>query len=690
MAGTFRRLLLWVSITQMLCVCAVFAQDQNKWETIMQAGKSAADSENYPAAKVEYAKALQESEKFGSNDWRVAKTLDELGLVHLELAEYDEAKPLIERALRIFESAKEMGPKQTEVSRAIDVSRALIHLAEILSKEKNLANAEKCYQRALVIRKATLGETHPWTANVMGPLASVKVEQNQYAEAEQLYKNALKIMDPVVPRNMNYSTLLNGLALCYKRQGKLAEAEPLYKQALEIARTTGPKSYNYLVTLNNLAVLYVDADRLDDGQKMFEQCVSCAESKTTGATNHFAAGLAQLGLGEIAIRRRNYTEAIDVLKRALDALRISLGSEHPYTVQATNMLMDSYEGLNKLQEAEQLLRAQLNLDENRDGQSSPAVAADLARLAQLRRKQGDQVEASTLEQRSNKIKALLPGSTNLNAPQIKIGAPSPAAVGKIKDKWAVVIGVSEFKDNILNLKYAAKDALDFRNYLVKDAHFQPDHVKLLINKEANRQNIVNTLGAGWLGRLAHRDDLVVIFMSTHGTRSAKEASGTNFIVPYDCSIEDYLLSGIPMQWFTAGIGKMTQANRVVFILDICHAGATASSIKAITRDSMPNPDSITLGTGQVLLAASDSDQSSWESCTHSNSVFTYHLMAALRRNGSNSSLINAYQQMREKVEQEVLRDRGKLQTPIMIKRWSGADPNLGISPTAPRSGTLSK
>lgn len=679
----FRVLLLAVSITQTLCVGSVFAQDVQKWEAMMQAGDSAAQSGNHDAAKVEYTKALQESQKFGSNSWRVARTLLELGSNILALGEQDEAKPLLERALKIYENAKEVGPNHFEVS------RVLYPLGNIARRENDLAQAQKCYQRALIIRKATLGPTHPELATLLCGLAAVKLEYSQYKEAEQLYKEALKVTGPNAPKDIHYSCLLGDIAVCYKRQGKYAEAEPLYKEALEIvARKTGTNSLYYLITLHNLAVLTAETGRLDDAQKMYEQCLSIADQKTTGRINLQSAGLAHLGLGEIAYRRHNYTEAEIQYKWAWNQLQDSIGQDHPDTLLALSGLIDAYEQLNKLKEATQLLRTQLAVNEKLHGQSSPVVAADVSRLVQLLLKQGSTAEASVLQERANKIKASLPGSTNLNAPQIKIGAPSPAVGGKIKDKWAVVIGISEFKDNGLNLKYAAKDALDFKNYLIRDAHFQPDHVKLLLNKGANRQSIVSTLGEGWLGRLANRDDMVVIFISTHGTKASEEAAGTNFIVPYDCNVDDFLLSGIPMQWFTAGIGKMVHANRLVFILDVCHAGATATSAKGITRSSMLNPDAITLGTGQVLLASSNSDQSSWESRTYANSVFTYRLMEALRMNGSN--MIKAYQQMRPKVEQEVLRDRGKLQTPILIKRWSGEDPNLGVSPVAPRSATLSK
>ncbi|NJL72007.1 MAG: hypothetical protein HC888_10630 [Candidatus Competibacteraceae bacterium] len=51
-------------------------------------------------------------------------------------------------------------------------------------------------------------------------------------------------------------------------------------------------------------------------------------------------------------------------------------------------------------------------------------------------------------------------------------AESPAN-RPVKDKWAIVVGVSKFARPALNLRNADKDARDFYDYLVKEANFAP-------------------------------------------------------------------------------------------------------------------------------------------------------------------------------------------------------------------------
>ena len=71
-------------------------------------------------------------------------------------------------------------------------------------------------------------------------------------------------------------------------------------------------------------------------------------------------------------------------------------------------------------------------------------------------------------------------------------APAAALDAKrpIRDKWALVVGISKFEnDKIPTLKYSTKDARDFYNYLVKEANFQPSHVRMLLDEKATRRRV---------------------------------------------------------------------------------------------------------------------------------------------------------------------------------------------------------
>jgi uncharacterized caspase-like protein len=250
----------------------------------------------------------------------------------------------------------------------------------------------------------------------------------------------------------------------------------------------------------------------------------------------------------------------------------------------------------------------------------------------------------------------------------------------------VVVGISNFKDAAINLKYAAKDATDFANYLVHDAHFAKDHVRLLTDSQATRENIVSALGDKWLRRLANRDDLVCVYISSHGSAAQPGAKATNFVVPYEGNIENIILTGIPMQWLTAGLKGLVHCDRMVVLLDVCHGGAAMDNGKNLERNRGIDPADFSIGEGEVVLASSSATQTSWESMAYQNGVFTRRLIEGLRQKGDRTTMDDAFTYMRAKVEEEVLRDRAAVQTPIMEKNWQGEDVFLGVPSTLPRPG----
>lgn len=86
------------------------------------------------------------------------------------------------------------------------------------------------------------------------------------------------------------------------------------------------------------------------------------------------------------------------------------------------------------------------------------------------------------------------------------------------------------------------------------------------------------------------------------------------------------------------------------------------------------------------MASSSASQISWESKNYQNGVFTRRLIEGLRQNGDKTTLDQAFSYMKARVEEEVLRDRAQVQTPIMEKKWQGEAPTFAVVPTEPRPG----
>lgn len=266
------------------------------------------------------------------------------------------------------------------------------------------------------------------------------------------------------------------------------------------------------------------------------------------------------------------------------------------------------------------------------------------------------------------------------------GLATAATAGRpVKDKWAFVVGISKFRDARLNLKYPDKDAQDFYNYLVKDGQFAADHVVLLKNEQATRANVLAVLGDKWLPRLANPDDLVVIFMSTHGSPADADVGGVNYLLAHDTDLDCLYATGIPLQDLMRIIKARVHCDRVVIILDACHSGAANTDTKGLSRAGNVSAAEVMSGTGQLVIASSKPNQVSWEGKTYANGVFTKNLIESLKVNGRQTKISVAFTHLKERVQQEVIRDRGQIQTPELKSQWRGDELTLATSVSQPRA-----
>jgi hypothetical protein len=225
----------------------------------------------------------------------------------------------------------------------------------------------------------------------------------------------------------------------------------------------------------------------------------------------------------------------------------------------------------------------------------------------------------------------------------------------VSHKWALVAGVGQFQNPRLNLKYTRNDAQAVADYLRDPAsgRFRADHVRLIADSEATAVNI--RAGLNWLVRNAAEDDMAVIYIATHGTAREQDAAGASYVVAYDTDVDslDGLYStAIPMVEITTVVRTRIRALKVAVILDTCHSqGAIAQTVTVPQSVSSQTLDRIKEGTGRVILAASGSEESSYELAKYSHGLFTYYLLQALKQQ-KDAPLDKVYQWVTEQVSRE--------------------------------------
>lgn len=557
----------------------------------------------------------------------------------------------------------------------------------------NFLRALEPAKQLLSLTEKQYGQKNPRVAAALAKLGDLEFNLKQFDPALDHYKKAIAVEEELFGKNgVEVARYLNDIGLVYLSLGRYEESRQVYERALTIVEANLGKDHpNVATCLNNLALLKLNSGQPGEAEALTLRGLEIRK-KALGEKHPFVARNL-VNLADVLLAEKKYDEGEERLKEALAIQEDVFGGEHTDTTQTMLNLAQYYLDRNKLDLSQQYLEKVLRADETAFGENSPPVLSDLEMMIKILRLSSRSKEASAYAIRSQKLRAALNGIGSgaqalpeMPVPQVNLaGSERSLAPRPVRDKWALVVGVSSFKDSSINLKYAAKDATDFRNYLINDAGFKPDHVKLLTNEQATRENIVAELGEKWLRNRASQDDMVVIYMSSHGSSARKEVSNANFILPYEGNINNVVLSGIPMQWFTQGVKDLVHSDRILLVLDVCHGGAVVNDGDMLAmanggkslgrrRENAVDFKNITVGEGQIVVASSLSGQLSWESENYPNSVFTRRLIEGLRLKGKSTGINEAFSYMRGKVEDEVLRDRGEMQTPIILTSgWSGGD-----------------
>ncbi len=305
--------------------------------------------------------------------------------------------------------------------------------------------------------------------------------------------------------------------------------------------------------------------------------------------------------------------------------------------------------------------------------------------------------SEALDQGLNPLVLATPASRGIapeGTEETPVPAPPPVRPGPVQQKWALVIGIGQFTDTeIPALKYTTADANAFAAAL-KDPSiggFPADNVHVLTDGQATTKNIKEALNS--IARQAQPNDLVVIYVATHGTpRTADSAGGANYLITYDTEVysggsidQDALYAtAYPMVELANAVATRMKALRTAVFLDTCYSGGAAAGAVAAggaAPSTQPLPDTapsnemlahMTDGTGRIVMAASEVNEESLESSQLKHGYFTYYLLQTLEKDKGQAPLSQVYSSVAQEVSQSVSA-QGMHQHPVMSRSSSDAD-----------------
>jgi peptidoglycan/xylan/chitin deacetylase (PgdA/CDA1 family)/uncharacterized caspase-like protein len=197
-----------------------------------------------------------------------------------------------------------------------------------------------------------------------------------------------------------------------------------------------------------------------------------------------------------------------------------------------------------------------------------------------------------------------------------------------RESWAAVIGIDNYQ-RWPKLRYAANDAKGVRDVLIQKYQFKPDHVFLLLDGEATRQNILSLLGDKLANpAMVKHEDRVFVFFAGHGaTRKLPSGRQLGYIIPADADLSHFQGQAISMTNFQ-DIAEAIPAKHLLFVMDSCYSGlaltrggslaASANYLQEIARRE-----------ARQMFTAGGADEQVADNGPNGHSVFTWTFLQAL-------------------------------------------------------------
>jgi WD40 repeat protein/uncharacterized caspase-like protein len=311
-------------------------------------------------------------------------------------------------------------------------------------------------------------------------------------------------------------------------------------------------------------------------------------------------------------------------------------------------------------------------------QQTATIPLDLAGLPALLNNEPHQVDVIThnaegyLASRGTRLAVALPAAPTSTAP----AAPAPRL-------FALIVGISDYSDPVLHLRFPAKDAQDFATALTVGAKrlFGADSVDMHLltsdQPDAARQPTHANIEAALqdIQQKAAPSDILLVYLSGHGvsfrpkadpgaadagedlycylTQDARSAD-PNVLADPGVRSQTALTSEELAHWMHPRTGIHT--GKEVLILDTCAAGAAA--VRLVEQRDLPSEqiralDRLKDRTGFHILMGCASDAVSYEADRYGQGVLTYALLQGLRgaalRNGEFADVSGLFQYAADRV-----------------------------------------
>lgn len=209
-------------------------------------------------------------------------------------------------------------------------------------------------------------------------------------------------------------------------------------------------------------------------------------------------------------------------------------------------------------------------------------------------------------------------------------------LGRNVNRWAIIVGISQYKDARLNLKYAHRDAEELYQLIQAPSGggFAAERIVKLVDAEATTANVINALRT-FLTRPVE-EDIVLIYFACHGGPDPRRPK-VMYLLTYDTDFDNISATSLRMSEIELSLRDYLQARRVVIIADTCHSACigggmrdTAANVAEITNRYLDEVSKTREGVALLTSATAHEVSQENEQWGGGHGVFTYFLLQGMR------------------------------------------------------------
>ena len=322
-----------------------YASDNSKWLSINKKGMQAYKERNFISAEEYYLKAITEARKSNLGP-ELSATLNNLGLLKIEVLQFKEAEVSINESLKIRLQYYGLNHRY--------VAQSYNNLARVYESSFKMNESIDLYIKAIEIYENLGDRYNMLLARTLVNLSTVQLKIEELDIAQMNLIRALALSNKYSEDNSVSLSAMQNLAALLTQKGNFVEAEEIYLNLIKIGKNNNKEnSVSFARVLNNLAVLYKKQCKYDIAYPYISKAINIWKNLSSSDYSNFAAAFHNQG--ELFKAQGKYILAVESFKNGLGILDISIDDFYEQYIEQSYSLINLYLKMAKKEEAKKLL-----------------------------------------------------------------------------------------------------------------------------------------------------------------------------------------------------------------------------------------------------------------------------------------------------------------------------------------------